>query len=114
MEKRKEGMREWKGERDEIEGKEGKRRKRKEIWPTEDEHKKSPVLDTISEGTREGDINKDNGTVKAENSDDLNLEEVESVPQEKVLETSPEKAEPKSPVKAWGGEKATTPTDGRF
>lgn len=81
---------------------------------TEDEHKKSPVLDTISEGTREGDINKDNSTVKAENSDDLNLEEVESVPQEKVLETSPEKAEPKSPVKAWGGEKATTPTDGRF
>lgn len=81
---------------------------------TEDEHKKSPVLDTISEGTGEGDINKDNGTVKAENSDDLNLVEVESVPQEKVLETSPEKAEPKSPVKAWGGEKATTPTDGRF
>lgn len=81
---------------------------------TEDEHKKSPVLDTISEGTGEGDINKDNGTVKAENSDDLNLEEVKSVPQEKVLETSPEKVEPKSPVKAWGGEKATTPTDGRF
>ena len=39
MEKRKEGMREWKGERDEIEGKGGKRRKRKEILPTEDVHK---------------------------------------------------------------------------
>lgn len=38
MEKRKEGMRKWKGERVEIEGKEGKRRKRKEIWPTEDVH----------------------------------------------------------------------------
>ena len=39
MEKRKEGMKKWKGERDEIEGKGGKRRKRKEIWPTEDVHK---------------------------------------------------------------------------
>lgn len=39
MEKRKEGMRKWKGERAEIEGKGGKRRKRKEIWPTEDVHK---------------------------------------------------------------------------
>ena len=39
MEKRKEGMRKWKGERDEIERKGGKRRKRKEIWPTVDVHK---------------------------------------------------------------------------
>ena len=39
MEKRKEGMKKWKGERDEIEGKGGKRRKMKEIWPTEDVHK---------------------------------------------------------------------------
>lgn len=39
MEKRKEGMRKWKGNGVEIEGKEGKRRKRKEIWPTEDVHK---------------------------------------------------------------------------
>ena len=34
-------MRKWKEERDEIEGKEGKRSKRKEIWPTEDVHKNS-------------------------------------------------------------------------
>lgn len=39
MEKRKEGMRKWKGNGVEIEGKEGKRRKRKEIWPTVDVHK---------------------------------------------------------------------------
>ena len=39
MEKRKEGMRKWKGNGVEIEGKEGKRRKSKEIWPTEDVHK---------------------------------------------------------------------------
>lgn len=39
MEKRKEGMRKWKGNGVEIEGKEGMRRKRKEIWPTEDVHK---------------------------------------------------------------------------
>lgn len=45
----------------------------------EDEYKKFFVLDMIFEGIREGDINKDNGIVKVENLDDLNLEEVESV-----------------------------------
>lgn len=45
----------------------------------EDEYKKFFVLDMIFEGIGEGDINKDNGIVKVENLDDLNLEEVESV-----------------------------------
>ena len=81
---------------------------------TEDELKKSPVLDTISEGIKEDDISTDNGTVKAKNADDLNLEEVECITEKKGPEASPEKPTPVSPVKAWGEEKATTPTDGRL
>lgn len=81
---------------------------------TEDEHKKSPALETISEGTKEGDLGNEDATVKAGNSDDLNLEDVEIIPEEKAPETSTEKPAPKSPVKAWGEVKASTPTEGRF
>ena len=81
---------------------------------TEDDTKQPLALDTISEGTKEGDGDKEDATVKAENVEDLNLEDVEDIPEEKVTESSAEKPPPKSPVKAWGEVKASAPTDGRF
>lgn len=81
---------------------------------TEDDTKKPLPLETISEGTKEGDIDKEDVTIKTENSEDLSIEDVENIPEEKATETSGEKPAPKSPVKAWGEVKAGTPTDSRF
>ena len=81
---------------------------------TEDDTKKPLPLETISEGTKEGHIDKDDGTVKAEKPEDLSLEDVENIPEEKATETSAEKPAPKSPVKAWGEVKTSAPTEGRF
>lgn len=74
-------------------------------------------LETISERTKEGDISKDDATVKAENSEDLSKEDVEDIPEEKPIEPSigkPAPLAPKSPVKAWGEAKASSPTESRF
>lgn len=74
-------------------------------------------LETISERTKEGDISKDDATVKAENSEDLSIEDVEDIPEEKPIEPSigkPAPLAPKSPVKAWGEAKASSPTESRF
>ena len=89
------------------------------ISGTTTENTKKPLpLETISEGTKEGDISKEGATVKVENSEDLSVEDVENIPVEKPTETSAEKPEPpappKSPVKAWGETKASTPTESRF
>ena len=88
------------------------------ISETTTENRKKPLpLETISEGTKEGDISKADTTVKAENSEDLNIEDVEDIPEEKPIETSagkPTPLAPKSPAKAWGEAKASTPTEGRF
>jgi len=84
---------------------------------TEENTKKSLPLETISEGTKEGDTGKEGATVKAENSGDLSIEDVENIPEEKTTETSAEKPAqlaPKSPVKAWGEGKASTPTESKF
>ncbi|XP_078369290.1 serine/threonine-protein kinase Nek1-like isoform X1 [Oculina patagonica] len=77
---------------------------------TEDDTKKPLPLETISEGTKEGD--KEDVTLKAENSEDLSIEDVENITDEKATDTSGDKPAPKSPVKAWGEEKANTPTEG--
>lgn len=74
-------------------------------------------LETISERTKEGDISKDDATVKAENSEDLSIEDVEDIPEEKPIEPStgkPAPLAPKSPVKAWGEAKASSPSESRF
>ena len=74
-------------------------------------------LETISERTKEGDISKDDATVKAENSEDLSIADVEDIPEEKPIEPStgkPAPLAPKSPVKAWGEAKASSPTESRF
>lgn len=75
-------------------------------------------LETISERTKEGDISKDDATVKSENSaKDLSIEDVEDIPEEKPIEPStgkPAPLAPKSPVKAWGEAKASSPTESRF
>lgn len=77
---------------------------------TEEETKKPVALETISEGTKEGD--KQDFTVKTENSEDLNLEDVENVTEEKTSESAArEKPAPRSPMKAWGEVKASTPTE---
>ena len=76
---------------------------------TEDDAKKPLPLETISEGTKEGDIDTKDTTVKADNSD-LSIEDVENISEEKATEASPEKPAPKSPVKAWGEVKATEGT----
>lgn len=84
---------------------------------TEENTKKSLPLETISEGTKEGDTGKEGSTVKVENSEDLSIEDVENIPEEKTTETSAEKPAqlaPKSPVKAWGEGKASTPTESKF
>ena len=80
---------------------------------TEEETKKPVALETISEGTKEGD--KQDFTVKTENSEDLNLEDVENVTEENTSESAArEKPAPRSPMKAWGEVKASTPTESRF
>ena len=88
------------------------------ISETTTENRKKPLtLETISERTKEGDISKDDATVKAENSEDLSIEDVEDIPEEKPIETSAGKPAPlatKSPAKAWGEAKASTPTEGKF
>lgn len=89
------------------------------ISGTTTENTKKPLpLETISERTKESDISKEGATVKAENSEDLSIEDVENIPVEKTSETSAEKpvppAAPKSPVRAWGEAKASTPTESRF
>ena len=88
------------------------------ISGTTTENTKKPLpLETISEGTKEGNISKEEATVKAENSDDLSIEDVENIPVEKPDETSAEKPAPpapKSPVRAWGEAKASTSTESRF
>ena len=88
------------------------------ISETTTENRKTPLsLETISEGTKEGDISKDDATIKAENSEDLSIEDVEDIPEKKPIETSagsPAPLVPKSPVKAWGEAKASTPTESRF
>lgn len=84
---------------------------------TDENTKKTLPLETISEGTKEGDIGKEDATVKAENSDDLSIQDVENIPEEKATETltkKPAPSVPKSPVKAWGEAKALTPTESRF
>ena len=84
---------------------------------TTENRKKTLPLETISERTKEGDISKDDATVKAENSEDLNIEDVEDIPEEKPIETSAGKPTPlatKSPMKAWGEAKASTPTESKF
>ena len=78
---------------------------------TEDVSKKTVALETISEGTKEGE--KGNGTIKVEESEDMSVDDLEDVT-EKMEVTSGEKPAPKSPVKAWGELKASTPTEGRF
>ena len=79
---------------------------------TEDNTRKPAALETISEGTKEGD--NEETTVKADDSEDLSLEDVENVTEEKTSEsTASEKPAPRpSPVKAWGEVKASTPTEG--
>lgn len=82
------------------------------------ENRKNPLpLETISERTKEGDISKDDATVKSENSaKDLSIEDVEDIPEEKPIEPSigkPAPLAPKSPVKAWGEAKASSPTESR-
>lgn len=88
------------------------------ISETTTENRKKPLpLETISERTKEGDISKDDATIKVENSEDLNIEDVEDIPEEKPIETSAGKPTPlatKSPVKAWGEAKASTPTESKF
>ena len=83
----------------------------------EENTKKSLPLETISERTKEGDTGKEGATVKAENSEDLSIEDVENITEEKPTETSAEKPAqlaPKSPVKAWGEGKACTSTESKF
>ena len=86
------------------------------ISGTAEENTKKPLpLETISEGTKEGDISREGATVKAENSEDLSIEDVETIPEEKPTKTSAERPvplAPKSPMKAWG--QASTPTESRF
>lgn len=88
------------------------------ISETTTENRKNPLpLETISERTKEGDISKDDATVKAENSEDLSIEDVEDIPEEKPIEPStgkPAPLAPKSPVKAWGEAKASSPSESRF
>lgn len=89
------------------------------ISGTTTENTKKPLpLETISERTKESDISKEGATVKTENSEDLSIEDVENIPVEKTSETSTEKpalpVAPKSPVRAWGEAKASTPTESRF
>lgn len=89
------------------------------ISETTTENRKNPLpLETISERTKEGDISKDDATVKSENSaKDLSIEDVEDIPEEKPIEPSigkPAPLAPKSPVKAWGEAKASSPTESRF
>ena len=75
---------------------------------TEDAAGKAVALETISEGTKEGD--NESATVKADNSEDLSLEDVENVTEEKTSESgASEKPAPRSPVKAWGEVKASAP-----
>jgi len=75
---------------------------------TEDAAGKAVALETISEGTKEGD--NESATVKADNSEDLSLEDVENVTEEKTSESgASEKSAPRSPVKAWGEVKASAP-----
>lgn len=84
---------------------------------TTENSKKTLPLETISEGTKEGDISKDDSTFKAKNSVDLSIEDVEDIPEKKPIETSAEKPAPlapKSPVKAWGEAKASSHTESRF
>ena len=79
---------------------------------TPDAAKKPVTLETISEGTKEGD--KEDSTVKAVDAEDLNIEDVEDITVEKAKSETGEKAAPKSPVKAWGEVKASTPTESKF
>lgn len=77
---------------------------------TEDVTKKTVALETISEGTKEGE--KGDETVKVEESENMSVDDLEDVT-EKTEVTPGEKPAPKSPVKAWGEVKASTPTEGR-
>ena len=79
---------------------------------TPDAAKKPVTLETISEGTKEGD--KEDATVKAVDAEVLNIEDVEDITVEKAESEAGEKAEPKSPVKAWGEVKASAPTESRL
>ena len=79
---------------------------------TPDDKRKPVTLETISEGTKEGD--KEDATVKAVDAEDLNIEDVEDITMEKAEPEGDEKAAPKNPVKAWGEVKASTPTESRF
>ena len=83
---------------------------------TEENTKKLLPLETISERTNEGDTGKEGATVEAENSEDLSIEDVENITEEKPTETAEKPAQlaPKSPVKAWGEGKASTPTESKF
>ena len=79
---------------------------------TEEETKTAVALETISEGTKETD--KEDTTVETENTDDIGVEDVEDVTEEKLPEAAiGEKSAPKSPLKAWGEVKENTSTEGR-
>lgn len=72
-----------------------------------DDTKKPVVMETILEGTKEGE--KGDGTVKSDDSEDVSLEEVENITEGKEESAVEEKPAPRSPVKAWGEAKPSTP-----
>ena len=66
-----------------------------------DDTKKPVVMETILEGTKEGE--------KGDDSEDVSLEEVENITEDKEESAVEEKPAPRSPVKAWGEAKPSTP-----